>query len=101
MKGTEPPDPTLLANVSKRGEAVDPTIVVSAVAAIAGGGGTLVGLVLREHRLRRRDREKSRGDHVRHLPPGSRVIDFGGRGMVIDIADPAQSGRGERLDDPR
>jgi hypothetical protein len=33
----------------------------------------------------RRDRERARCDHLRRLPPGSRVVDLGRHGMVIEV----------------
>lgn len=33
----------------------------------------------------RRAREQARCDHVRHLPPGSRVTDRGRRGVVVEV----------------
>lgn len=33
----------------------------------------------------RRAREQARCDHLRHLPPGSRVVDLGRHGMVIEV----------------
>lgn len=30
-------------------------------------------------------REKARADHVRHLPSGSRIVDLGRRGVMVEI----------------
>lgn len=33
----------------------------------------------------RREREQARCNHLQHLPPGSRVVDLGRHGMVIEV----------------
>jgi hypothetical protein len=33
----------------------------------------------------RQMREQARCDHIRRLPPGSRVLDLGRHGMVIEV----------------
>ena len=80
---------------------MDLAIAASAGTAVLGVLGTLGAVWLREHRRRRQLREQARRDHVRCLPPGSRIVDLGGYGMVIDIGVPTVSGRGEAIDDPR
>lgn len=59
---------------------MDPVTVVAALAPLIGGGITLAGTW-----LQRRSARRSLHQHVRHLPPGSRVIDLGGHGVVIEI----------------
>ncbi|WP_061296981.1 hypothetical protein [Herbidospora cretacea] len=62
-------------------EPMDYTIIIATATALAG-------LWLRVHLQRIRLREESRRDHIRHLPPGSRVLDLGSRGVVIDVGRP-------------
>jgi hypothetical protein len=59
---------------------VDPVTVVVALAPLIGGGITLAGSWLQGRMARR-----SLQQHARQLPPGSRVIDLGGHGIVIEI----------------
>lgn len=80
---------------------MDPVIVASAVTAVLGSLGTIMALCLREQRRRHQLSEQARRDHVRDLPPGSRIVDFGDRGMVIDIGAQPDAGREEQADGQR
>jgi hypothetical protein len=44
---------------------------------------------LRARGQRQRVRERARHDEVRSLPPGSRMVDLGRHGLVIDIGSPS------------
>ena len=54
-------------------------------------------LTERQHRLRFRDREQSRRDHVRNLPVGSLIVDSGTSAIVIQIGE-TPTDRGARVD---
>lgn len=64
---------------------VDPltaaALLSGALASLAALGGTW----LRSHAQRHRAREEARRDHLRYLPPGSRLLDLGRHGMVIEL----------------
>ena len=55
--------------------------VTAAVAAVP----VVVRAWSRQAAAQRRAREQARCDHLRHLPPGSRVVDLGRHGMVIEV----------------
>lgn len=45
---------------------------------------------------RKRGRETAGHQHVRHLPVGSRIVDLGDRGLLIDIGHDVRSPDGRR-----
>ncbi|GLY87629.1 hypothetical protein [Actinoallomurus iriomotensis] len=63
---------------------MEPVAVITATAPLLGGLLSAAGAWLRgrSRRLSRRD--------LGALPPGSRVIDLGGRGLVVEIGGPAR-----------
>lgn len=64
---------------------VEQVELVTAVAAAVGTVG--LGLRLRawERVMQRQVKEAARGERVRNLPQGSRIVEFGDHGMVIDV----------------
>ncbi|WP_282203614.1 hypothetical protein [Kitasatospora fiedleri] len=44
----------------------------------------------------RRERELSRRQHLRALPAGSRIVDLGERGMLIEVGERKGSAHGHR-----
>jgi hypothetical protein len=62
---------------------MEPITVASAVSAVGGMVGMLVTARVRRHRAR----EAARRDHLRYLPPGSRIVDLGDRGLTIEVGD--------------
>ncbi|HET9970330.1 MAG TPA: hypothetical protein VFQ68_19005 [Streptosporangiaceae bacterium] len=78
---------------------MDPVTVATAVTAVAGMLGTLVTAGVRGRTARAIAREAARRDHVRYLRSGSRIIDLGDRGVMIEVGNPA--GREAAPDEPR
>ncbi|WP_405600370.1 hypothetical protein OG741_21825 [Streptomyces sp. NBC_01410] len=77
---------------------MDP-VTTAALATTAGGALTCITTItagwLKARLQLRRAREESRRQHVRMLPTGSRIIDLGKRGIVIEVG--TRKGRaGER-----
>lgn len=70
--------------------------VAAAVSAVSGAEATVAVAWLRTHSQLRRARERSRHGHLRDLPPGSRVVDLGRHGLVIEIG-PRPVGDGSHL----
>ncbi|MEU7864216.1 hypothetical protein [Nonomuraea sp. NPDC049141] len=64
---------------------MDYATVAASATAIAGTLCGLGGIWLRGRIHRHRLREEARRDHVRKLPPGSRLLDLGRHGMIIDV----------------
>lgn len=77
---------------------MDPALV-TVIVAIVGIASTIVSAWLRHNLRCERHREAARRDHIRHLPAGSRVVDLGKRGMLIEIGSTAR--REAHLDDER
>ncbi|MGW3820489.1 hypothetical protein [Streptomyces sp. NPDC005046] len=67
-------------------------VTMAAITAIT----TITGGWLKARSQLGRSREESRREHVRTLPKGSRIIDLGERGIVIEVGDEegAAGGRG-------
>jgi hypothetical protein len=65
-------------------DAVIVTAVTAAVSAVAGAGATIARAWIKA-RGRQRATEESGRDRLSDLPLGSRVIDFGDHGMVIEV----------------
>lgn len=56
-------------------------VASAAVAAIP----VMARVCWRQRMAWRQMREQARCDHIRRLPPGSRVLDLGRHGMVIEV----------------
>jgi hypothetical protein len=78
---------------------VEPVTLATAVAAATSVIGTVVTVCARSRVSWQQARERARADHVRHLPPGSRLVDLGARGLTIEVGtstpseDPTANGR--------
>ena len=59
--------------------------VTAALSALAGSATTIVTAWLRARARRLQSRDRSRRNAVRDLPPGSRVVDLGRHGVIIDV----------------
>ncbi|MET8997186.1 hypothetical protein [Amycolatopsis sp. NPDC004169] len=72
---------------------MEPVFLATAVAAATSLIGTVVTAWARSRVSWQQARERARADHVRHLPPGSRLIDLGARGLAIEVggSTPAES----------
>ncbi|MFI6296631.1 hypothetical protein ACIBEJ_33930 [Nonomuraea sp. NPDC050790] len=77
---------------------MDPAVATTIVALLGALSG-IVTVWLQNDARRTGAREKSRRDHLRRLPQGSRVIDLGKRGIVIEVGTTA--GREAPLNDER
>ena len=75
---------------------MDPVTAVTIASAIAGAAATVLGMWLSWRTERRRDQDAARRDYANRLPPGSRIVDLGKHGAVIDIGGQAA----EREDHP-
>ena len=61
-------------------------VTLGLIAATAGGAATTsLRLWAWKRVAERQAREASRCDHVHHLPAGSRIVDLGRHGMIIDV----------------
>jgi hypothetical protein len=74
--------------------------VTATASAGMGAAATIIAAWLRARSLRQQAREKSRRDCLRGLPGGSRVIDLGEHGMVIDVG-PEGARAGDEADGTR
>lgn len=77
---------------------MDTMDLASSVTAVTGAAVALVGSCFRARVQRQRAREEARADHVRNLGPGSRVLDLGENGILIEFGAEASSIRGDRVD---
>ncbi|GAA3613449.1 hypothetical protein GCM10022419_118190 [Nonomuraea rosea] len=78
---------------------MDPVQVGAIVSAVLVAGVTIVGAWLRSVVRRERNRDVARRDLVRRLPTGSRILDLGKRGMLIEfgpVTNPKVSDDGDR-----
>jgi len=66
--------------------------------AITGAVAALAGSCFRARAQRQRAREEARTDHVRNLGPGSRLLDLGEGGILIEFGSDARTDRGDRAD---
>ncbi len=74
---------------------MDPLTTAALLTAVLGALTTLGGTWLRGRVRHQMAREEARRDHIRHLPPGSRLLDLGRIGMVIEISGhPSRSDSG-------
>jgi hypothetical protein len=64
---------------------MEPAAVVALVTAITGLAGTFLRARVRARVQRYKAHQASRRDHVRCLPPGSRLLDLGERGVLVEI----------------
>jgi hypothetical protein len=78
---------------------MDDTAVAEAAAAFTAAASVITPW-LRSRSRRQLAREASRRDHVSRLPPGSRIVDLGSHGMVIDVGG-APAGAGSERDAAR
>jgi preprotein translocase subunit YajC len=74
--------------------------VIAAASTGMGAAATIIAAWLRARSLRQQAREKSRRDYLHSLPGGSRVIDLGDHGVVIEVG-PRGAGAGNEADEPR
>jgi hypothetical protein len=59
--------------------------VTAALSALAGSATTIVTAWLRARARRLQSRDRSRRNAVRDLPPGSRIVDLGRHGVIIEV----------------
>lgn len=64
---------------------MDPATMQALATAVCGAAGVVMAAWVRGRAQRHRAREAARRDHLRDLPHGSRVIDLGEHGMVIEV----------------
>jgi preprotein translocase subunit YajC len=64
---------------------MDPVTLIAVVATIVAAASSGGSAWLQARVRRQRAREQARGAQLRELPPGSRVIDLGEHGIVIDV----------------
>ncbi len=64
---------------------MEPTAIGVLVTAVTGAAAALLRAWICSRVQRQQAREASRRDHVRCLPPGSRIVDWGERGMMIEV----------------
>jgi hypothetical protein len=74
--------------------------VIAAASTGIGAAATVITAWLRARSLRQQAREKSRREYLRSLPGGSRVVDLGDHGVVIEVG-PGGSGAGNEGDESR
>jgi hypothetical protein len=74
--------------------------VIAAASTGMGAAATIIAAWLRARGLREQAREKSRRDYLRSLPGGSRVIDLGDHGVVIEVG-PRGASSGNEADETR
>lgn len=70
----------------------------STVTAVTGAVLALAGSWFRARIQRHRAREEARADHVRNLGPGSRLVDLGENGILIEFGAEPSSIWGDRVD---
>jgi len=68
---------------------MDAITVTAAASAVTGAAATVAAAWLRSRSQWQQAREESRRDHLHHLPPGSRVVDLGEHGVVIEVGGQA------------
>jgi hypothetical protein len=78
-------DETALPSREEGHDAMDPVTAATIASAIVGAAATVLGVWLSWRAERRRSRDAARRDYANHLPPGSRIVDLGRHGAVIDI----------------
>ncbi|WP_271216606.1 hypothetical protein [Streptosporangium carneum] len=64
---------------------MDYAVLMASATATTGALCGLGGIWLRGRIQRHRLREEARRDHVRRLPPGSRLLDLGRHGVIIEV----------------
>jgi hypothetical protein len=75
---------------------MDAITVTAAASAVTGAAVTVATAWLRARCQRQQAREESRRDHLHHLPPGSRVVDLGEHGMMIEVGGAAARAKNAR-----
>jgi hypothetical protein len=78
MKQLFPPD-------EEGHDAMDPVTAVTIASAIVGATATVLGVWLSWRAARCRSQDAARRHYADCLPPGSRIVDLGKHGAVIDI----------------
>jgi hypothetical protein len=68
---------------------MDAISATAALSALAGSATTIGTIWLRARGKRLQARDKSRRRALRDLPPGTRIVDLGRHGMVIDVGGQA------------
>jgi hypothetical protein len=71
---------------------MDAMTVAAAASAITGATAATARAWLHTRMQRQQAREHSRREHLQRLPPGSRVVDLGEHGIVIDVGGRADVG---------
>lgn len=71
--------------------------LASSVTAVAVAVVALAGSCFRARVQRQRAREEARADHIRNLGPGSRLIDLGENGILIELGAEPSSIRGDHV----
>lgn len=64
-------------------------ITSAAAGGLAASFSAIAAAWLRQRAKSLKAREDARRDHVRHLPPGSHLVDLGQRGIVIEVGERA------------
>jgi hypothetical protein len=59
--------------------------VTAALSGLAGAAATVTAAWIRARGRRLETRDRSRRDAARDLPPGSRIVDLGRHGVIIDV----------------
>lgn len=77
---------------------MDTMDLASSVTAVTGAVVALAGSCFRARVQRQRAREEARADHVRNLGAGSRLLDLGESGILIEFGADPSSIRGDRVD---
>jgi hypothetical protein len=68
---------------------LESTTIAALVTAVTGAAAAFMRAWLLSRVQRQKAREASRCDHVRCVPPGSRIVDLGERGMMIEVGSAA------------
>jgi hypothetical protein len=75
----------------QEGDVMVTTTAAALLTAAVGTAGAFLRAWLRSRVQCRQAREASRRDHVRCLPPGSRIVDLGERGVIVEVGGRAAS----------
>jgi len=70
----------------------------STATAISGAVAALAASCFKARTQRHRAREEARADHVRNLGPGSRLLDLGEGGILIEICRNPPTDQGNHAD---
>jgi preprotein translocase subunit YajC len=72
---------------------MDPVTLTAVVSTVTAAASVGASAWLQARVRQQRAREQARGEQLRELPPGSRVIDLGEHGIVVGL-DPQWNGHG-------